>query len=236
MNNYEDDFLTLSLSINTLPNLGASPLSLPLPPPPPLSNVNNEGARIRVGLTNGRMRRTSTSTQSTVEEKNETITPPYPWATSRHAIIHTLDYLVSKEITSISGDVQCKKCQQQYKIQYDLQEKFNEIAKFIFKNKKNMHDRAPPIWMDPKLPNCKYCKQRNCVKPIISNHAITNRKLLDLKSQIEIKTSSSIFGQMLPKGVPIPPSAPSCRSSPGTPPSCPFPQPEMVDDVASLTP
>uniref|UniRef100_A0A0V0GGW9 Putative ovule protein n=1 Tax=Solanum chacoense TaxID=4108 RepID=A0A0V0GGW9_SOLCH len=70
-----------------------------------------------------------------------------------------------------------------------------------------------------------------------SSHAITNRKLLDLKSQIEIKTSSSIFGQMLPKGVPIPPSAPSCRSSPGTPPSCPFPQPEMVDDdVVSLTP
>ncbi|KAH0632674.1 hypothetical protein KY284_035460 [Solanum tuberosum] len=196
MNNYEDDFLTLSLSIKTLPNLGASPLSLPLPPPPPLSNVNNEGARMRVGLTSGRMRRTSTSTQSTIEEKDETITPPYPWATSRHAIIHTLDYLVSKEITNISGDVQCKKCQQQYKIQYDLQEKFNEIA----------------------------------------NHAITNRKLLDLKSQIEIKTSSSVFGQMLPKGVPIPPSAPSCRSSPGTPPSCLSPQPEMVDDVASLTP
>ncbi|KAK6779687.1 hypothetical protein RDI58_021871 [Solanum bulbocastanum] len=174
MNNYEDDFLTLSLSINSLPNLGASPLSLPLPPPPPLSNVNNEGARMRVGLTNGRMRRTSMSTQSTVEEKNETITPPYPWATSRHAIIHTLDYLVSKEITNISGDVQCKKCQQQYKIQYDLQEKFNEIAKFIFKNKKNMHDRAPPIWMDPKLPNCKYCNQRNCVKPIISKNISIN--------------------------------------------------------------
>uniref|UniRef100_A0A3Q7HVI1 DUF7086 domain-containing protein n=1 Tax=Solanum lycopersicum TaxID=4081 RepID=A0A3Q7HVI1_SOLLC len=153
MNNNEDDFLTLSLSINSFPNLGLSPLS-------------------------------TTSTQSTAEEKNETITPPYPWATSRHAIVHTVDYLVSKEITIISGDVQCKKCQQQYKIQYDLQDKFNEIAKFIFKNKKNMHDRAPNIWMTPILPNCKYCNQilpnckycnqRNCVKPIISKDVSIN--------------------------------------------------------------
>uniref|UniRef100_A0A3Q7HXQ6 Uncharacterized protein n=1 Tax=Solanum lycopersicum TaxID=4081 RepID=A0A3Q7HXQ6_SOLLC len=68
------------------------------------------------------------------------------------------------------------------------------------------------------------------------NHAITNRKILNLKSRVEIKTSSSVFGQMLPKGVPIPPSAPSCRSSPGTPPSCPMAQPEIVDIVASFTP
>ncbi|XP_015068875.1 uncharacterized protein LOC107013487 [Solanum pennellii] len=111
---------------------------------------------------------TSTSTQSTEEEKNETITPVYPWATSRHAIVHTLDYLVSKEITIISGEVQCQKCQQQYKIQYELQDKVNEIAKFIFKN------RAPNIWMTPNLPNCKYCNQRNCFKPIISKDESIN--------------------------------------------------------------
>ncbi|TMW94323.1 hypothetical protein EJD97_010455 [Solanum chilense] len=69
-----------------------------------------------------------------------------------------------------------------------------------------------------------------------SSYAITNRKILDLKSEIEIKTSSSVFGQMLPKGVPLPPSAPSCRSSPGTPPSCPMAQPEIVNVDESFIP
>ncbi|MCD9638018.1 hypothetical protein HAX54_021630 [Datura stramonium] len=233
MNGHEDDLLALSLSINSLSsNLGVPSLSpSPSPPPPPNekniaeSNVavlygymnEQSEARARVGLTtHARTRRMPT--QSLKEGNSETITPPYPWATSRRAIVHTLDYLVSNEITVISGEVQCKKCEQQYQIQYDLQEKFKEIATFISKTRSVMHDRAPIIWMNPNLPNCKYCNQINCIKPIISEE----RKLLDLKSEIETKTysTSDDFGHMLPKGVPIPPSGPSCRLSPGTPPSC----------------
>ncbi|KAK4342944.1 hypothetical protein RND71_038760 [Anisodus tanguticus] len=86
----------------------------------------------RVGLT-ARARRTSN--QSIKEGKSEIITPPYPWVTSRRAIVHTLDYLISNEITIISGEVQCKKCEGQYQIRYDLQEKFKEIATFISKTK-----------------------------------------------------------------------------------------------------
>ncbi|KAM3217377.1 hypothetical protein P3L10_026820 [Capsicum annuum] len=173
MNDYEDALLTLSLSIDSLPlKLGAPPLSLSSPPPPFFSNVNNEGARTRVGLTHARNRRTST--QSIKQGKSEVITPPYPWMTSRRAIVHTLDYLISNKITIISGEVQCKKCEQQYQIKFDLQEKFKEIAAFILRTRSLMHDRAPIIWMNPNLPNCKYCNQINCVKPIISEKRSIN--------------------------------------------------------------
>ncbi|XP_009783149.1 uncharacterized protein [Nicotiana sylvestris] len=176
---------TFSLPLNLV-----IPPPLPPSPPPPLptllygSDVNIEeniiesnvalvydqmnepsGARMRVGLTT---RARKKSTPSLKEGESETITPPYPWATTKRAIVHTLDYLISNGITVISGEVQCKKCQQQYQIQYDLQEKFKEIATFILKTKSVMRDRAPIIWMNPNLPNCKYCNQNNCVKPIIS--------------------------------------------------------------------
>ncbi|CAI9786350.1 unnamed protein product [Fraxinus pennsylvanica] len=31
-----------------------------------------------------------------------------------------------------------------------------------------MHDRAPGLWINPNLPRCRYYKQENCAKPIIS--------------------------------------------------------------------
>nr|XP_016452289.1 PREDICTED: uncharacterized protein LOC107776861 [Nicotiana tabacum] len=193
---HEDELLlTLSLSPMAAMDSTTPPFSLPLnfviPPPPPSptllygcdvnieeniaeSNVTlvydqmNEpsgGARVRVGLT-ARTRRKSTP--SLKEGESEAITPPYPWATSKRAIVHTLEYLISNGIIVISGEVQCKKCEQQYQIQYDLQEKFKEIATFILKTKSFMRDRAPISWMNPNLPNCKYCNQNNCVKPVIS--------------------------------------------------------------------
>lgn len=58
-----------------------------------------------------------------------------------------------------------------------------------------------------------------------SSHATTHRKLSNLRSPTEIKKSSDVFGHMLPKNIPIPPSGPSCRSSPGSPPSCLVPTP-----------
>lgn len=67
-----------------------------------------------------------------------------------------------------------------------------------------------------------------------SCHETTHRKLLELKSQIDN------FDHMLPKFVPLPPSAPSCKTSPGAPISklCPRPPPPPPPTVpaSSLPP
>lgn len=61
-----------------------------------------------------------------------------------------------------------------------------------------------------------------------SIHATTPRKLLEIKD----------FRHMLPKFVPIPPSAPSCKTSSGAPPppSCPDNWPPVPVVAASLPP
>ncbi|XP_043807304.1 uncharacterized protein LOC110600825 [Manihot esculenta] len=99
--------------------------------------------------------------------KSETISPPFPWATNRRAMVHSLDILLSRNIEIITGAVQCKKCEKQYEMEFNLK-KFDAIGKYIAENKSSMHDRAPNKWMNPILPTCKYCKQENSVKPLIS--------------------------------------------------------------------
>ncbi|KAG5588218.1 hypothetical protein H5410_048652 [Solanum commersonii] len=97
----------------------------------------------------------------------ETITPPFPWATNLIATVHTLQYLLSKQLFMISGDVQCKRCERRYTMEFDLKEKFVEIGSYVMKNKNLLKERAPSIWMTPLLPTCQFCKQENSVKPII---------------------------------------------------------------------
>ncbi|XWS63051.1 hypothetical protein CRYUN_Cryun06bG0063600 [Craigia yunnanensis] len=108
-------------------------------------------------------------TQAPRKGKSETVTPPFPWATNHRATVHSFNYLLSKEIFTITGDVQCKRCERPDKIAYDLKEKFTEIGTFIAENKNAMHDRAPPVWMNPVLPKCKFCDQESSVKPLISD-------------------------------------------------------------------
>lgn len=93
----------------------------------------------------------------------------FPWATTHRATVHSLDYLLSKDIVSITGEVQCKRCEIKYEMEYDLKEKFTDVARFIENNKSNMRDRAPSTWMNPVLPRCKYCEHENSVKPIIAD-------------------------------------------------------------------
>ncbi|XP_016500938.1 uncharacterized protein LOC107819346 [Nicotiana tabacum] len=100
--------------------------------------------------------------------KSDTIPPPYSWATNQRAIIHSLNTLNSKQIFTITGDVQCKRCERKYEIEFDLREKFAQVGAFIALHKVAMHDRAPDIWMNPALPTCKFCEQENSVKPIIA--------------------------------------------------------------------
>ncbi|PPD69681.1 hypothetical protein GOBAR_DD33434 [Gossypium barbadense] len=109
------------------------------------------------------------STKALREGQSETVPPPYPWATSHRATVHTLNYLLSIPIPTITGDVQCKRCERQYEMGYDLKTKFTEIATYIAQNKESMHDRAPSVWRNPVLPKCKFCDQENSAKPVISD-------------------------------------------------------------------
>ncbi|KAF3435608.1 hypothetical protein FNV43_RR22699 [Rhamnella rubrinervis] len=123
-------------------------------------------------------------TQAPREGKSETVPAPFPWATTHRATVHSYDYLVGKQIFTITGEVQCKRCERQYEMEYDLKEKFNEVAVFIFNNKCTMHDRAPSVWMNPVLPTCKSCKQENSAKPIISEKKKTINWLFLLLGQM----------------------------------------------------
>ncbi|KAL5704577.1 hypothetical protein ACHQM5_022985 [Ranunculus cassubicifolius] len=131
------------------------------PPPiraqPPLLDASNTIRR-----QTGRTRRSSTSSN------NEVIHPPYDWATDRIAVVHSLEYLRSKNIRKITGDVQCKKCNAQSVYEFDLEEKFKEIAKFIRDNKEEMRERAPRCWLTPSLPHCIKCGEDDSLKPVMA--------------------------------------------------------------------
>ncbi|KAG8376469.1 hypothetical protein BUALT_Bualt09G0066800 [Buddleja alternifolia] len=118
--------------------------------------------------------------------KSLTIPPPYPWSTTRRATVHSLQYLQAKSINTITGRVQCKKCDRKFSIEYDLHDKFAEVAIFIAKNDDEMHHRAPEAWMNPSLPNCKFCDQSNCAKPIMSKKRSINWLFLFLGQMIGV--------------------------------------------------
>ncbi|KAM4089047.1 hypothetical protein ACB094_07G118800 [Castanea mollissima] len=108
-------------------------------------------------------------TQAPRDGKSDTVPAPFPWATTHRATVHTIDYLLSKEIVSVTGEVQCKRCEHQYEMEFDLKEKFIKVGSFIADHKNTMRDRAPSVWMNPVLPTCKFCNQENSVKPIIAD-------------------------------------------------------------------
>ena len=83
-------------------------------------------------------------------------------------MILSKEQILAKGIHAIHGDVQCKKCERMYTIEYDFERKFNEVFEYIATNKQNMHHRAPSAWMCPTLPTCKFCGQENSCKPVIS--------------------------------------------------------------------
>ncbi|KAJ7977067.1 Hydroxyproline-rich glycoprotein family protein [Quillaja saponaria] len=190
-----DEWLTLKLSVGSNnshdPNLPSPSVpiqleaphhqepyfSMPSPPPPPppvpqnpiICHQNSDSAG-----PSRLVRARRSPAQALKQGKTETVPQLYPWATTRRAMVYNLDYLLSNGIDKISGEVQCKRCEKQYEIEYDLQQKFMEVALFISNNKHTMHDRAPSVWMNPVLPSCKFCGEENCVKPIISKKRTIN--------------------------------------------------------------
>ncbi|KAF9609436.1 hypothetical protein IFM89_016236 [Coptis chinensis] len=102
--------------------------------------------------------------------RNENITPPFQWATNQRATVHDLEYLRRKNLNKISGEVQCKKCNARYNYEFDLDERFREIAEYIIENKAEMRDRAPKVWSNPDLPTCDHCGHPNCLKPVMPDN------------------------------------------------------------------
>ncbi|KAL5725009.1 hypothetical protein ACHQM5_008206 [Ranunculus cassubicifolius] len=143
------------------------PIMSSLPPPSqdfqlpnPRSGSSNIGHK-QVKRTGARKLRSPKSLEATIEK------PPFLWATNRHATIHNLEYLRANNLTKITGEVQCKKCNAVYSHEFDLNAKFSEVADYILKNKDDMRERAPKRWTTPEVPVCAKCGEHNVVKPVM---------------------------------------------------------------------
>jgi hypothetical protein len=98
--------------------------------------------------------------------RSEIIPIPFIWATDRRATVHSFNYLLQNQIFNITGDLECKRCQQTLQVSFDIRYKFPEIRHFIVENMHDMNDRGT-IWMRPTLPRCEHCDQG--MKPVISD-------------------------------------------------------------------
>ncbi|XP_068650817.1 uncharacterized protein [Aristolochia californica] len=135
---------------------------IPLPQPPSFASSSNSGIRQEKPV---RPRRNSAAASVS---KDEFVLKPFPWATNRRAHVQSLNQLLMSGIHAVSGEVQCKRCEARYEMEYTLCKKFEEIQEYIARNKATMHDRAPAHWMNPALPSCRMCQQPGCVKPVIA--------------------------------------------------------------------
>ncbi|CAI9765521.1 unnamed protein product [Fraxinus pennsylvanica] len=155
----------------------SQPVSLQLSPPHHVTGGNPSQPYSRyqedIGPSDGtvtprprRVRRNPA--QSPREGKSATIPVQFPWSTNYRATVHSLNYLRSKQIDTITDEVQCKRCDEKFKITFNLHQKFREVATFIAENKATMHDRAPGVWLNPTLLPCKMCNEENIAKPVIS--------------------------------------------------------------------
>lgn len=135
----------------TQPGQSPSPSPIPIPNPSPSSRP---------------VRNRRNPSHAPTGAKSETVPIPFPWATNRRAIVHSLDYLRERQILTITGKVQCKTCENSYDMGFDLESKFAEVSSFIARNRYAMHDRAPNEWVYPILPACKNCG--NSIRPVVS--------------------------------------------------------------------
>ncbi|CAN8270826.1 unnamed protein product [Cochlearia groenlandica] len=119
----------------------------------------------------GQQARRNPPIEGAVIDKNpsgQVIIPPYPWATTKPATIHSLRYLSTNNINVISGQVQCRSCDKTRTLEYNLKEKYIELRRYIKNNKEVMRQRAQNVWMNPELTPCVTCQ--NGMRPVISNN------------------------------------------------------------------
>ncbi|RAL42380.1 hypothetical protein DM860_012163 [Cuscuta australis] len=166
------DMLCLTLACKGLGSPQPQPFILPPPQPAPQAAVSppahGHDQPLAAPFRQVRQRRRNPS-QGPREGKSETIAPPFPWATELRATVQPLSELLSKGISVITGEVQCKRCEHAYEMEFDLEKKFYEVGNFIRGHKTDMHERAPEVWRNPVLPACKFCDQENSVKPVIAS-------------------------------------------------------------------
>jgi len=117
--------------------------------------------------------------------KSATVSPPFPWATSKRAVVHTLDHLLSVlKLKTISGTLECKDCKFQQDIQFDLVENFEKVTRFIEGRRNEMCDRAPDEWMNPVIPNCESCGKEKAMHPMMTKKRNINWLFLLLGQMI----------------------------------------------------
>ncbi|KAK1428642.1 hypothetical protein QVD17_17481 [Tagetes erecta] len=126
------------------------------PPPPPTQDLSHAPRRNR--------RKPS---HAPGQGKSTIIPPPYPWATDRRAKVQTLKYLTENRIKTIAGEMECKRCQKTYEIEFDFERKYKEISEYVELHMYDFRDRAPANWMSPTLPKCRFCSQENSMKPVM---------------------------------------------------------------------
>ncbi|KAF8116674.1 hypothetical protein N665_0015s0049 [Sinapis alba] len=137
------------------------------PFPPSFNFLPPERPDVRPVATAVESRRSYRS-QSSRNRNDDTIPPPYPWATNKRGTIQSLENLESKQITTITGDVQCKHCEKTYQIRYNLREKFSEVENVFVTRKRLMRERAPTFWTNPEPMRCELCGRDKAVKPVIA--------------------------------------------------------------------
>ncbi|KAF8369745.1 hypothetical protein HHK36_032232 [Tetracentron sinense] len=173
-NSSDDDPLALCLSPQSPPQLPPPP-QFPTNLPSLATGASTSTVIFSQEPTPLRLLRTRRNpTQSPRGGKGDIVPAPFPWATDHRATVHSLRYLLSHGLSTIAGDVQCKECEHQYQIEFDLKKKYAEIVTYFVANQSTMRDRAPSIWMNPILPDCSFCEKTCCVKPIISLKKKTN--------------------------------------------------------------
>lgn len=177
-------WLEPSLSIKVGINMPANPP----PPPPPVPSILSPYEetlvpKLELGFllrqnqyvpppdpvpAGSMVHRPTVRARRTTSHDDETIPPPFPWATNRRATVHSLEHLLSSGLTMIRGEVQCRRCERKETVSYDLQAKFREVESFVRARQHMMHERAPTEWMNPVFAECAACAQPNCMRPVLA--------------------------------------------------------------------
>ncbi|WVZ20285.1 hypothetical protein V8G54_007607 [Vigna mungo] len=131
----------------------------------------------------GRSRQTSCTRRS--KQRSETVPALFPWAKNQRASVHSKEYLLENNINTIKGNVHCKRCEHEFELSLNLEEKLNDLCQFISKGKHKWHNRAPRVWMSPVFPKCPLCERESGSRPIIA------------KNKKEINWLFLLLGQML---------------------------------------
>ncbi|CAO2183190.1 unnamed protein product [Urochloa humidicola] len=177
----QDDPLALTLgSIYAAADAAPPPPPSPPPPPPPPAAAAPRSTRRRRRLNNGSsaaVRRRSCTNNKPPDagagaggddDAGLQPAPPFPWATERPAQHETLEALLRRGVTSVSGQARCKRCAARKPVAYDLEAKFRQLRDYVVANRHNMNDRAPDPWMFPALPDCGSCGHRGAMWPEIA--------------------------------------------------------------------